>query len=108
MIVSSLSLATFMLLFQGSSAFQINNNTPMARIVSTNSQIGLSSSSLFAATTLDGGSISSGNSGVSLPPPLSTQQNSAKKEDDVKVGVLLLNLGGPEKTDDVEGELQHL
>ena len=59
-----------------------------------------SSSSLHATATLDfpkdggSGSVSS----AKMVP------NVQEEEEDVKVGVLLLNLGGPEKSEDVEGK----
>jgi hypothetical protein len=34
------------------------------------------------------------------------QQEEEEAQEDVKIGVLLLNLGGPEKSEDVEGEIQ--
>ena len=33
-------------------------------------------------------------------------QEEEEAQEDVKIGVLLLNLGGPEKSEDVEGEIQ--
>ena len=62
-------------------------------------------SSLFASTTMDGNSSIGG--GIALPTSVvgnSNQQASSQSDrTDVKVGVLFLNLGGPEKTEDVEG-----
>ena len=60
-----------------------------------------SSSRLFASTTIDTLS--------SIPIYDSGTRSDEVKEgsaQDVKVGVLLLNLGGPEKTEDVEGTLR--
>jgi len=62
-----------------------------------------SSSRLFASTTIDTLS--------SIPIYDSGTRSDEVKEgsaQDVKVGVLLLNLGGPEKTEDVEGFLYNL
>lgn len=83
------------------------NKTPYNKIPS--------SSTLFASTTLDGNGLGNNNElPVPVPVPVSLPNFIGKKQkqstkayndvvDDVKVGVLLLNLGGPEKTDDVEG-----
>ena len=59
-------------------------------------------SSLFASTTMDGAGTS--GAGISLSTPFdNNQQSSQTDRTDVKVGVLLLNLGGPKSSDDVEG-----
>lgn len=60
---------------------------------------------LFVSTTINNNNISGGENGFYRESSTSTNSDSMKKEDDVKVGVLMLNLGGPEKTEDVEGKL---
>lgn len=65
-----------------------------------------SSSSLNVATSLEQPSFPSSMNIQSSVHDSST--NNDKAEDDVNVGVLMLNLGGPEKTDDVEGFLYNL
>ncbi len=64
--------------------------------------LGLRSDSILsAATTID-----TLSSIPSYEPDYSEQSRSREGSvQDVKVGVLLLNLGGPEKTEDVEGML---
>lgn len=61
-----------------------------------------SRSELYASTAMDGGMFKFPSSSSS------TTSMEEETDEEVKVGVLLLNLGGPEKTDDVEGFLYNL
>jgi hypothetical protein len=63
---------------------------------------GESNSRLYASTTID--TMSSLPNYGSDSRSANVQSGKDDSAQDVKVGVLLLNLGGPEKTEDVEGK----
>jgi ferrochelatase len=67
---------------------------------------GESNSRLYASTTID--TMSSLPNYGSDSRSANVQSGKDDSAQDVKVGVLLLNLGGPEKTEDVEGFLYNL
>jgi hypothetical protein len=70
------------------------------RQLESSSRLSVSAGLPFDANRLNGGSSKNNKAGfISVESP--TSKNS---ENDSKVGVLLLNLGGPEKTEDVEGK----
>ena len=50
----------------------------------------------------------SSSSSSSIPSSIPSSSSSSSEGKDLKLGVLLLNLGGPEKTEDVEGFLYNL
>ncbi len=69
------------------------------------SQGGESNSRLYASTTID--TMSSLPNYGSDSRSANVQSGKDDSAQDVKVGVLLLNLGGPEKTEDVEGKSKY-
>jgi hypothetical protein len=93
---SGLQLVTLTWLLTGVASFQ--HHPPMQqRQLATSSQLSVAAGLPFDANRLNGASSIGGFISVESP----TSKNS---ENDSKVGVLLLNLGGPEKTEDVEGK----
>lgn len=121
MIVTPLSLTSFFLLINSTNGFQIGSSTitTTTNIRSTNHKYNAKEqqhehrhSLLFASTTMDGniGSLPPSVVGKSSSSQSTSSSSSSSPQhsmdtDELKVGVLLLNLGGPEKTDDVEGKL---
>ncbi len=99
------ALAIIVTLLPSTTAFVNNASIRNVAKISAIKQQNQQQQPLFASITSD--------SMTSLPDssnPYADQSTinagNAKAVDDVKVGVLLLNLGGPEKTQDVEGKME--